>query len=100
MKKIIFSLFLILLGVICGLTSYKVIKENNEKKLLVSEKRIIAAAQKCWETAKCEGNKVTLEKLYAEDLLKEEINPVTKEIYNVNSYVLKTDNNYQFKTVN
>ncbi len=99
MKKIIWSIILLTILIITSVTSYKVIKENNAKKIMVTEKRIIEAAKECWNTGKCTDDIVTLEKLYAEHLLAQEIDPITKEIYNIKSYVERSDNNYQFKIV-
>lgn len=62
----------------------------------VTEKRIIEAATLCIKEENCEGNKVTLKTLYEQNYLTEEYNPVTKEIYNEDSYVSFYENETVF----
>lgn len=88
MNKISISLIVLSILLISGYTAYKVVTIHNHNVLLVSEKRIIEAAKNCVNEDKCEGNKITLKNLYEEKYLEQEINPLTKEIYNDNSYVL------------
>ena len=96
MKKIVlytfFSIFLIL-GVY---TTIKVAKKHNDNLYIVSEKRIIEAAQRCWNEKKCNDEKVLLKELYDLKYLEKEANPVTKEYYNDGSYVEKKEDKYEF----
>ena len=96
MKKITISLICLIILLIGGFTTYKVIKKHNDNLMLVSEKRITEAASRCFNEDKCEGNKVTLKELYNKKYLEQEINPLTKEIYNENSYITKEENTYKF----
>ena len=94
MKKLSFSLIILSLLLIAGFTAYKVINRHNNNLLMVSEKRIVEAALKCVHEDKCEGDKITLATLYQNNYLEQEINPLTKEIYNQDSYVLIGENKF------
>ncbi len=100
MKKIGYVLIILSVVILVVGTTYKVRKNHNTNLMKVSEKRIIEAAQRCQNEDVCLDNKITLEFLYTKGYLKEEINPLTKEIYNYNSYVLKNLDNYEFIVVN
>lgn len=90
------TIFVVLASVI-GLSTYKIVINHNEKVLLVEEKYIIETAKKCLNEKKCSGNTITLKELYDLDYMKRQVNEVTKEYYNENSYVLqKEDNTYEF----
>lgn len=95
-KKIILISIIISFLIIVGFTSYKVIKNHNEKLILVKEKYIIEKAKDCINDKKCNEEKITLEKLYELNYLEKEVNPVTKEYYNEKSYVLYKNNEYIF----
>lgn len=99
MKKISLVIVLLIIFLIGGFTAYKVIRMHNDNLILVTEKRIIEAAQKCWREDKCPNDIVTLKELYENNYLEQEINPLTKEIYSDASYVTKEENVYQFKAV-
>ena len=99
MKKIFWGIIILIIILIGGFTTYKVIHNHNQNLMLVSEKRIIEAAQKCWNENKCSNETVSLEELYNNNYLEQEINPLTKEIYNKKSYVYKEENTYYFKIV-
>lgn len=90
----------IILGSIIGLSSYKVITDHNKKVLLVESKYIIETAKKCINEKKCSGNTITLQTLYDLGYLSYQVNEVTKEYYNSNSYVLIEGANYSFVIVN
>lgn len=78
-------------------TLYKVINQNHERLYEVNHKLIIEAAKKCFYDNKCENNKITLKELYEKDYLEKGIiDPVTKIVYNENSYVLITKNDSSF----
>ncbi len=99
MKKMGYIFIFLTILIVIGGTSYKVIKTNHHNLIMVSEKRIIEAAKRCLNDDVCKENKITLATLYANNYLEEEINPLTKEIYNKESYILKEENNYQFIVV-
>lgn len=95
-KKIFsITIFIIVIPILC-VTLNGVYKNHQEKLILVSNKRIIEAAQKCYLEQKCLDEKITLEKLYEEKYLEEESNPITKEIYNYSSYVQLNDSLFEF----
>lgn len=99
-NKIIISItLLIIFGSIIGYTTYKVINKHNTKLLHVKSEYIIEQAKNCFNEKKCTGTKVTLKTLYELDYLDKQVNPVTKEYYNEEDYVLKEDNDYNFYTV-
>lgn len=95
-KKIFSITIFIIVIPILGVTLHGVYKNHQEKLMLVSNKRIIEAAQKCYLEQKCLDEKITLEKLYEEKYLEEESNPITKEIYNYSSYVQLNDSLFEF----
>ncbi len=96
MKKIVGITILIIFIIISGFTTYKVVKNHREKLYLVTEKRIIEAAFKCINEKKCTNYPVTLNQLYDNKYLYEEINPVTKEVYNYDSYVTNKEGKLEF----
>ena len=98
-KKIILITMLSIIFLIGGVTAYKVIKKHNDNLLLVSKKYIEEKARDCFNNKKCQGDKVTLETLYNLAYLAKQANPVTKEYYNVDSYVSKDGENYTFTIV-
>ena len=82
---------------ICGFTTYKVVKSHNEKLTLVETKYIIETARKCINEHKCKDkNNVTLKELYDLKYLDKQVNSVTKEYYNENSYVKYSNSEYVF----
>lgn len=99
-NKIIISItLLIIFGSIIGYTTYKVINKHNTKLLHVKSEYIIEQAKNCFNEKKCTGTKVTLKTLYELDYLDTQVNPVTKEYYNEEDYVLKEGNDYNFYTI-
>lgn len=99
-RKIILGTFLIIILLIGGFTTYKVIKGHNDRLLLVSEKYIIEKAKKCYDRKICVNDIVTLKELYDLEFLDIQVNPVTKEYYKDLSYIKKEENNYSFIIVN
>jgi competence protein ComGC len=89
-SRSIISLTVIICTLIIAIpTFYKVITEHNRKLNIVTNKMIIEAAQDCYYDNKCQNTKITLEELYNQGYLSERvINPVTKEVYADNSYVI------------
>lgn len=88
-KIIVYITVLVCLLMIGVPTLYKIVKENEQNLYLVSEKKITEAAYKCYYEGKCAKNTVTLEELYQKGyLVNEEIDPITKEVYSKDSYVV------------
>ena len=87
---------IIIVALIVGVTTYKVLDEHNSKLREVEEKYIIETAKACLNEKKCEGNTITLQTLYDLDYLEKEADPVTKEYYNSESYIEVNENNYTF----
>ena len=80
-------------------TVYNIIKKHNDRLIKVTEKRIEEAAKDCYLKDICKDNKITLKVLYDNKYLKKESNPITKEYYNEESYVLVKNNTYIFKEI-
>lgn len=80
-------------------TCYKVIKSHNDNLLEVVEDKIIASAKKCYFEEKCKNDKITLQELYELQFLEKVNNPITKEYYNDNSYVMIDNGNFIFKVI-
>ena len=100
MNKIcITATVIIIVSLVIGVTTYKVLDEHNDKLIKVEEKYIIETAKNCLNEKKCSGSKITLQTLYDLDYLNVEANPVTKEYYTPNSYVEINDANYTFIVV-
>ena len=95
-KKIIIATLSLIIISITSVTIYKVISIHNENLIKVEEKYIIETAKKCLNEKKCSGNKITLQTLYDQKYLNKASNPVTKEYYNPESYILVEDNEYIF----
>ena len=79
--------------------SYSVIKEYRNNLILVTEKRIVEAAKKCFDEEKCLQYPITLKDLYRFSYLEQEIHPLTKEIYNEESYVINKNGKLEFIVV-
>ena len=68
-------------------TFLKVLNENHRKLYIVSNKLITEAAERCYYQKKCDSKIITLKQLYELKYLEEVIDPVSKEVYNSDSYV-------------
>ena len=80
-------------------TVYNIIKTHNDRLIKVTEKRIEEAAKDCYLKDICKDNKITLKVLYDNKYLEKESNPITKEYYNEESYVLVKNSTYIFKEI-
>lgn len=89
-NKLILSISVIACLIIIGVpTINKVVKNSNEKKIAVSEKYITEQAEKCYFDEKCDKDMITLKELYEKGYIKEkQLNPVTKEYYSEDDYVI------------
>ena len=100
MNKICITVtIIIIITLVIGVTTYKVVDKHNDKLMEVVEKYIIETAKKCLNEKKCSGSKITLQTLYDLEFLDMQANPVTKEYYNPESYVEIKDANYTFIVV-
>ncbi len=100
MNKVCITVTVIIIMVlIIGVTTYKVLDEHNAKLTEVEEKYIIEATKKCINKKECSGNKITLETLYDLGFLDFQADPVSKEYYNPDSYILIDGANYTFVNV-
>ncbi len=100
MNKICITVtIIIIITLVIGVTTYKVVDKHNDKLMEVEEKYIIETAKKCLNEKKCSGSKITLQTLYDLEFLDMQANPVTKEYYNPESYVEIKDANYTFIVV-
>lgn len=95
-KNIIIATIMVILLSVGSYTTYKVYKDHQKKMLLVNEKRITEAAYKCFLEEQCLDSEITLDKLYELGYLKEEANPLTKEVYSGLSYVKNNNGKYVF----
>lgn len=68
-------------------STYKVVTKHNNRMLKNTTQKIIEAAKDCYYNNSCVNEEITLEELYEKTGLTEMHNPVTKKIYNKNSYV-------------
>ena len=100
MRKIILVTLIIIVTMIWSLTTFKVLINHHSKLHLVTDKRITEAAFKCVNEHNCDNYPVTLKQLYDNKYLTNEINPVTKEYYNENSYVTIKEDKLTFVVVN
>ena len=80
-------------------TIYKVVNMHQKNLYRVVEEKIIESAKKCYYENVCEGPNITLELLYEKNYLEEVSNPVTKEVYNKDSYVKVEGNTFAFVVV-
>ena len=100
MNKIwITSTVIIIVVLIVGFTTYKVLDEHNEKLTEVEEKYLIETTKKCLNEKKCSGDEITLQTLYDLNYMDFQADPVTKEYYNPESYITVDGTNYSFVTV-
>lgn len=95
-KYWISATLVIALGLIIGVTIFKVENVHNEKILLVESKLIIERAKDCINQKKCNNDIITLKELYENGFLERQVNRVTKEYYNEESYVTKKEDSYVF----
>ncbi len=94
--KIIILTILISFGIVIIPSSITLISEHNERLMEASEKKIIESAIKCKKEEKCMNENIFLKDLYELKYLENEFNPVTKEIYSEESYVILKDEKTDF----
>lgn len=89
------TISLSVLLVLCP-TIYKVVKKHKADLYDVTNKKVIESAITCKNKNICQNDKITLKELYDNNLLDEVCDPITKQIYNDNSYVIFQNNQYVF----
>ena len=90
-KIIVYFTILFLILLISVPSTFKIIKKHNERLMGVVTKKIIETAKNCYYTESCVNDKIMLKELYEKTDLEEMINPLTKKIYNEESYILVSD---------
>ncbi len=78
---------------------YKVHKNHEEMLYKAVNDKIINAAKECYYNKICLNEKITLEELYNNNLIEKMNDPVTKEYYNISSYVIKNGEEFTFHLV-
>lgn len=91
-KTIIYITLIILISIIVIASFLKVGKIHDERMLEVTTKKIVDSAKKCYYNNSCINDKITLQELYEKMGLQVQTNPITKQVYNENSYVLVSEN--------
>ena len=86
-KIIVVGTIIIILLMISIPTYINVRKDHEEKELSAVKKRISEAAKKCFLEEKCSGTTATLEDLYNNNYLDEQINPTNKKYYEPSSII-------------
>ncbi len=77
-------------------TIYKLFKIHDANLNAVVEKLVIETAKECYYTKECTSDKIYLKDLYALNKLERVSNPITKEYYNEESYVLRSGDDFEF----
>lgn len=90
-KIIIYTTIIAIIFIIGCTTIYKVVKNHQNKLYMITEKRIIEAAKKCWNEDKCLEDTITLKELYDKEYLTKQSDPVTKKYYSENSKITKKE---------
>lgn len=97
-NKIIVYITLIFVLLVIGIpTFYKVTNLHQDNLIKVTDKKIIEAAKKCYYEGKCLDTRITLESLYTNNYLTDDvIDPISKVVYSKNSYVLNEKDEFTF----
>ena len=91
-RIVVYVTILLFILLIAIPTLYKTFKRHNNRLLGATTKKIIEKAKDCYYNESCIEDKITLQELYEKTDLKELTNPITKKIYNPESYVLVSKN--------
>ncbi len=95
-KICIYGTILIIIVMIAVPSTYKVIKRHQNRLLENTVQKIIESAKDCYYNNSCIEDHITLKELYEKTDLPVMNNPITKKIYNEESYVSVSDG-FQFK---
>lgn len=91
-KTLIYISLIIVFSAIIITTFLKVNQIHESRMLEVTTKKIVDTAKKCYYNNSCVNNQITLNELYDKMGLQLQTNPVTKKVYNENSYVVVNEN--------
>lgn len=98
-----FSIYttIIILVVLLTVPTIHKVNQNHESALYeVTNKKIIEAAITCKNKELCKNEKITLSELYKNKLLTDMVDPITKQVYSSESYVIKQNSEYVFVVEN
>ena len=92
-NRIIAYVAILLLILLISIPSViKTINKHNERLVGVTTGKIVEQAKNCYYNESCVGDKITLAELYEKTGLLELTNPITKKVYDPESYVDVTNN--------
>ena len=98
-RIIIYTTMLSLILIISVPSTIKTINKHNERLLDVTIKKITETAKDCYYNNSCVEDKITLKELYEKTNLEEQANPLSKKVYNKDSYILVSDS-FKFFGIN
>lgn len=99
-KRTVIITIIIIIILIVVPTTYKVFKNHNDNLYKVVFAKITNSAKKCYLEDKCLEDKISLKTLYELKYLNEKVSdPISKEIYNENSYVKRDGLTFEFVIV-
>ena len=96
-KICIYATILIVIAIIAIPSTVKVVKKHNDRLLENTINKIIETAKDCYYNNSCVEENITLAELYEKTSLPLMNNPISKKIYNDQSYVSVSEN---FKFIN
>ena len=91
-RIILYITILLIILIISVPSAIKTINRHNERLIGVAIGEIVEKAKNCYYNESCVGDRITLAELYEKTDLVELTNPITKKIYNPESYVDVNDN--------
>jgi len=94
-SKIILLLSIIAVLLILVPSTIFIVKSHNNNLRLVIEKKVIEAAELCYNEKKCESKKITLKELMDKNYIEKIYDPVSKELISDKSYVDLTNNKFE-----
>lgn len=87
-KIILYGTFLLLILLLAIPSVVKTVNKHNERLENVAVKKIVETAKDCYYNDSCVEDMITLKELYEKMNLEKMVNPITKTLYNEDSYVL------------
>ena len=95
-KKSVFYGIALLIFIIIVVTIYKTVNVHYDKLNDVINNKIIEAAKRCYYEEMCLNEKILLKDLYELNYIEKVSNPVTKEYFKEESYVLRNGSKFSF----
>ena len=92
----IILIIVIVLLIIIPATIY-ILKMHYDSMYLVIEKKVVEAAEKCYNDTNCENKKVTLKELIDKEYINKIYDPISKELINLDSFVDLEKNEFTIK---